>query len=226
MKITIIPDIHTRFAEAEAIIDKESPTKVIFLGDYFDAFDDSLEIIHEVGVWLKESMTKPDRIHLLGNHDLAYLDENYPCSGFSQGKLWAIHNSGVKLSKLEYYCWAGDWLCTHSGLSNDFYNAYKKGNETVDNFLQRYSSDDQLKSRLYDCSPNRGGRDAFSGIVWCDFGEFNNIPNVKQIFGHTKGNVVRTIWNEKEKSQGICLDTALHNYAVLEDNKMEIRPVE
>ena len=44
MKTLIIPDIHTRFDVAESFIDKERPDNVVFLGDYFDTFDDTLEI--------------------------------------------------------------------------------------------------------------------------------------------------------------------------------------
>jgi Calcineurin-like phosphoesterase len=215
-KILIIPDIHTKFFDAERIINHEKPDKTVFLGDYFDAFDDSLEITQLVGEWLKESMTNPKRIHLLGNHDLSYMNPKHACSGFSEGKLFTIKNTKVDLSKLLHYYWVGDWLCTHAGLSNDFYHAYSQGLK-INEFLEDYSNDLKLQEKLYDCSLYRGGRNAFGGIVWCDYDEFVDIPNVKQVFGHTKSYEVRKTENH------ICLDTGLNNYAVYENNEMIIK---
>lgn len=207
MTILVIPDIHTRFDIAESIIKKENPDNIVFLGDYFDSYDDNLEIIQQTGLWLKKSLKRKNRLHLLGNHDLAYLDQNFLCSGFEEAKLWAIRNSKVDLTKLEHYCWVGDWLCTHAGLSYEFYQAYAQSGQNVNDFLETYSKDSELRPRLYDCSSSRGGRNAYSGIVWCDYGEFKDIPDLKQIFGHTKGDLRQT-------ENHICIDTGLRNYAI------------
>lgn len=213
-KVLIIPDIHTKFFDAEQIISDEKPVQTVFLGDYFDAFGDSLELTQLVGEWLKESMAKTNRIHLLGNHDLSYLNPKHTCSGFSEGKLITIKNTEVDLSKLLHYCWVGDWLCTHAGLSNDFYQAHSQGLK-VNEFLQRYSNDLELREKLYDCSSYRGGTNTFGGIVWCDYDEFIDIPNVKQIFGHTRGSLRKT-------ENHICLDTGLQTYAIYENGQMSI----
>lgn len=210
MNILIIPDIHTKWFEAEEIIDKVKPTLTVFLGDYFDDFNDTLEETHQTAEWLKKSMKNHYRTHLMGNHDLSYINQDFPCAGFSEGKLWAIKNAGVDLSKLQHYVWVEDWLCTHAGLSNDFFNAYNYKHLHLTKFL-----DDMIKTnrnRLYDCSWARGGSDAHSGIVWCDYGEFKNIPKVKQIFGHTHGPLRKT-------AKHICLDTWLKYYAVYDLDK-------
>ncbi len=212
-KILIIPDIHNKWFEAEEIISKEKPDKVVFLGDYFDDFNDTLEDAEQTAEWLKKSLTNPDRIHLLGNHDLSYLNTDYVCSGFSEGKLFAIKNTKIDLTKLQYYCWVGDWLCTHAGLSGEFFKAYNYKNLHIDKFLDKMIKHN--KNRLYDCSSFRGGRDAHSGILWCDYDEFVDLPNVKQIFGHTQGTLRQT-------ENHICLDTALHNYAIYEDEKLKV----
>jgi len=103
MKIMIIPDIHTKFGIAETIIERENPDNVVFLGDYFDSFDDSLEVTEQTALWLKDSLEKKNRIHLLGNHDLSYLyPDTHPCSGYSVGKLWTIKKVNVDLSRLQH----------------------------------------------------------------------------------------------------------------------------
>jgi len=213
MKILIIPDIHNKWFEVEEIIDKEKPDKVVFLGDYFDDFNDGIEDAHQTAEWLKKSLTDPNRIHLIGNHDLAYRNQSYPCAGFSEAKLWAIKNTEVDLNKLKNYCYVGEWLCTHAGLSYEFYKAYATSGMNVNDLLE--TAED---FRLYGCSPHRGGRDAFGGIVWCDYNEFVDIPDQKQIFGHTHGELRQT-------ENHICIDTWLKYYAVYntKTNKMKVK---
>lgn len=210
MKILIIPDIHNKWYDAEEIITKENPDKVVFLGDYFDSFGDNLEITYQTATWLRTSMEKENRIHLLGNHDLSYRDPNHMCAGFSQGKLYAINKAGVKLNKLLDYAWVGDYLCTHAGLSYEFYKAYGKPDQPIDDFLQD-------NGRLYDVSPFRGGQNAFGGIVWCDFDEFVPFPNLKQIFGHTAGDTYRI------NNGNYCIDTHLNHCAIYENNILKIK---
>ena len=219
MKILIIPDIHNKWFEAEEIIDKENPDKVVFLGDYFDDFGDDMDITEQTALWLKKSLTNPDRIHLLGNHDLSYINTDYACAGFTESKLFAIMETKVDLNKLQYYCWVGDWLCTHAGLSYEFYKAFATNGMNPNDLLWKLSTDNELKHRLYQCSAFRGGRDAHAGILWCDYDEFVDIPNVKQIFGHTNGKLRRT------ENQSICIDTWLKYYAIYntETNKMRVK---
>jgi hypothetical protein len=54
---------HSRYShkvfDAEQIISDEKPDRTVFLDDYFDTFDDSLEMIQLVGEWLKESVANP-----------------------------------------------------------------------------------------------------------------------------------------------------------------------
>lgn len=53
MKTVIISDIHHRWRKAEAIIAKEKAKKVIFLGDYFDDFNDNPHAARTTAQWLK-----------------------------------------------------------------------------------------------------------------------------------------------------------------------------
>lgn len=220
-RTVIIPDIHNRFAVAEAIISSEKPDKVVFLGDYFDSYWDNLDMAYQTALWLKESMKDPNRIHLLGNHDLSYLDRNFACAGYSEAKLFWISKAKVDLSKLKLYTWIDDkWLCTHAGLSYDFFKAYANDFDTVDSFLETHVIDPGLKVRLYDCSRFRGGWNAFGGIIWCDYDEFKDIPDTKQIFGHTVGGVRHK--KNDDGSEHFCIDTYLENYGIYENGEMVI----
>lgn len=227
MKTLILPDLHTGYVRAEAIISKEKYDNIVFLGDYFDSFYDTLEETHQTAEWLKQSLTDPTRIHLLGNHDLAYMNQNFMCSGFSEGKLFAIKNTKVDLTKLVHYCWVNDWLCTHAGLSNEFFNAYNYEGKSVDRFLKDITLDKEGRQRLYDCSTFRGGRNAFGGIVWCDYMEFIDIPGIKQIFGHTKGDLRHKVnadmKNISKSSEHYCIDTGLKHYGVYDSKTKEMK---
>ncbi|WP_428323655.1 metallophosphoesterase [Nitrosopumilus sp.] len=218
MKIQIIPDIHNKWYQAEEMIEKEGADKVVFLGDYFDSIGDNMEVTEQTAWWLKKSLEKPNRIHLLGNHDLSYLKGEMRCGGFDGGKLFIIKNVvKVDLTKLKHYCWVDDYLCTHAGLSNEFYNAHNYHYFEIEKFLEWMIHNNE--ERLYQCSPYRGGQDGIAGIVWCDYDEFVDIPGVRQIFGHTHASDVRI------EGSHICLDTWLKYYAVYDTKtrQMEIK---
>jgi len=168
-----------------------------------------------VSEWLKGSLKQKNRTHLLGNHDLAYLDQRFICSGFTEEKLIIIRNSKVDLTKLKLYHWIDDWLATHAGLSYDFYEAYAGSGMTPNDLLETFCIDSELKTKLYSCSSSRGGSDKYSGIVWCDYNEFKDIPDLKQIFGHTRGDLRQT-------DNHICLDTGLQYYAVF-NGEMKVK---
>lgn len=180
-KVLVIPDIHNRFGVAEAIIDKENPDKIIFLGDYFDSFGDesNVEMVSQTAQWLTNSVQKSNRIHLFGNHDLWYSHGvGYPyCSGNTQFKLFVIRQFIKEWYKLKFHYWLDDWLCTHAGLSNPVYQKYQ--NEYS---VSELMNDIERKGRTHPlvnlCGEVRGGAEGeIGGILWCDYSEFEDIQN-------------------------------------------------
>ncbi len=217
-KTLILPDVHNRIGLAEQIISYTPCDRIVFLGDYFDDFNDSPMIAHQVAIWLKGSLGK-GRTHLMGNHDLGYATNGQQaCAGWNSAKQLFVNRAKVNWAQLRESYYVGGWLCTHAGLSNGFYEAYKKEGEYVTSFISRYKTNQ--KQRLWDCSPARGGRNAYSGIIWCDYDEFEPIPNQKQIFGHTASGKPRY-----RNPSNICLDTFSMYYAVhySVDDKIRIK---
>lgn len=91
--IAIIPDIHNKVSKAETLVKKiemdPQIQKIVFLGDYFDDFHDHPNDAKATAMWLKESLTKSNRIHLIGNHDLAYFypwNPHTSCPGWEKSK--------------------------------------------------------------------------------------------------------------------------------------------
>ena len=222
-KVVIIPDIHTNFVDAEIVIDNEKPDKTVFLGDYFDSFTETDESTAQTAQWLKDSLKKKDRVHLVGNHDLSYMTSlpHLKSSGFTEYKKYIINMYRIPWEDLKLYCYVHDWLCTHAGVSRQFYEQFSTTN-LYDFMLE--SHEDILKindagfyHRFLQCGVSRGGRYKHGGILWCDYDEFVDIPGQKQIFGHTRSHHVR------KNDLHICLDTGRRHYAVYENDKMCVK---
>lgn len=224
MKYLIIPDIHNNFVKAEEIIKLEKPDKTILLGDNFDSWGQTIDDVNNTSLWLKESLENTDRIHLIGNHDLAYMTDNESLrfAGFNKNNLMVVRKHDIDWRKMKFYYWIDNWLCTHAGLSNSYYSKCFT-NETIKEWINKESSDafnalkENKSHRMFNVGRGRGGLASYSGILWCDYHEFEDVPQVKQIFGHTQDRDVRRQYSLKWKSEHICLDTGLNHYAVYDN---------
>lgn len=233
-KVVIIPDIHNQYGIAEQIIKRENPDQIIFLGDYFDSFYDTIEEASNTASWLATSLRKANRIHLIGNHDLSYMTDNpkLKCSGYSEQKHVVIKKYKINWKKLQLYHWIDDqWLCTHAGLSNLFYKEMTdtKSPSDIMEFSQKdldKIDDVNYKHKFFQAGRARNGSAKVGGILWCDYNEeFQPIPDLKQIFGHTPLPSPSHLTFKDIGSEHICLDTGLRNYTIYEKGKMIIRSV-
>lgn len=232
-KTLVIPDIHHRYQTAEEIISRERPDLTVFLGDYFDDFGDNPEMAERTAEWLVRSLERDgegggSRIHLLGNHDLHYMagSADYRCSGYSDAKRRIIDSYGIDWAKLRLYYWIGmvgtGWLCTHAGFSNKLYVQQRRTkSESVQDVLCRAgkdltgASDKSVPHPFLEAGRSRGGPNSVGGLIWCDYGEFVDIPHTRQIFGHTRDSKVRR--KVSPDSAHYCIDTVLCNYAICDD---------
>ncbi len=224
-KTLIIPDIHTKFQTAESIIERESPDKTVFLGDYFDAFYETALDTHNTARWLATSLEQQDRVHLVGNHDLHYMTGNpaFHCSGFSEFKRYIIDSYDIPWTKMTSYCYVGSYLCTHAGVSRQFFEEY--GTVSLKEFMVqsvedlRHIDDANRLQKFFQVGISRGGPHKNGGIVWCDYDEFTDIPAIRQIFGHTRAPEVR------QNKYHICLDTTLHHYAIHQNDTVTVMEI-
>ena len=243
-KAVVIPDIHNKWPRAEEIIADESPDRIIFLGDYFDDFEDTTEDAEATAAWLAKSLADRSRVHLAGNHDVHYMSDlpELRCSGHSAAKRAAIAGRGVDWSRLEPCCWlgqAGDgaesaWLCTHAGLSAPFLESVRPGPATAASAavalgaaradLDRARDPDHPHPFLQAGSA-RGGLAETGGIVWCDYRlEFRDVPGLRQIFGHTPAGTVRHgLAAGGGGGEHYCIDTALGHYIAYKDGAVTVR---
>jgi hypothetical protein len=217
MNIIAIGDIHNHWVEAEQIASLYDKTHlVIFTGDYFDDFGDTAEDAKQTAFWLKKSLAKPNRIHLMGNHDINYsylnytkdsngnLQNIYNCSGYDMKKDHVI-NSVMFTTEWEQIKFAhyenGFWF-THAGIHPHWFEHPIKGmdNDVIKEKIAK--ADEDYHNRTWNETIGavgrcRGGMQKVGGILWCDdFQEGHVSRGLKQVFGHTPTMAKATIWYE------------------------------
>lgn len=240
MRTLIIPDIHNKYPIAESVIDKEKHDQVLFLGDYFDSYYDGIEDADNTAAWLSRSLNEKNRIHLIGNHDISYMTDNpkLKCSGYTKEKHLIIRNHKIDWKKLQLYYWLDEstkdkdqWLCTHAGLSYKFYVEITKSSPPSD--VMEFAETDlknidetNYNHRFFQAGKARRGSARVGGILWCDYyEEFEPIPDLKQIFGHTPLESPSHLTIKDIGSEHICLDTGLNHYAIYDNGKMVIKSI-
>lgn len=214
-KITlIIPDLHHRWEQAEKIIAAVGADEVLFLGDYFDDFGDNPAMVKATTDWLEDSVAKPNRIHLWGNHDVhyAFVYKTFQCSGYEQWKYFIVHDSiNPKVwDKLKFYHFLDNkWLLTHAGLHKlNVPDSIKKFRKDRPKFVLELSGwlDHEIRkgfnaaadgngSWIFNAGAARWGHQRVGGITWCDFQrEFFPVQGINQIVGHTPSGVGHPQW--------------------------------
>ena len=204
--IIVIGDIHNHWVEAEQIASLYDKTHlVVFSGDYFDDFGDSSVDAEQTARWLKGSLDKPNRIHLMGNHDINYsylnyrkdsfgsLQNIYNCSGYSIQKDDAINHimTEADWDKIKFAHFENGWWISHAGFHPNWFEHPIKGmdNDVILDKLAKATDDylnrtwNEIIGAVGRC---RGGMQRRGGILWQDaYSESYVISNFKQVFGHT-----------------------------------------
>lgn len=184
-KTLVVGDLHGQWELAERALETGYP--VIFLGDYVDSYTRSAEDSIKTLQIVLEAIKNNKAQGLYGNHELSYLVEGMLCSGFNGKTLMLIQHLETNL--LQDYIYEEGFLMTHAGVSNYLLDKLSIG-------LAEYLDDANYNQIGY----RRGGRDPCGGIYWCDWTEFDPIPDVNQIFGHSRWKDIR------QKEYSFCID--------------------
>jgi hypothetical protein len=206
MNIIVIGDIHNHIVEAEEVASLYDKThKVIFVGDYFDDFGDTAYDAINTAKWLKESLDKPNRIHLMGNHDINYsylnyvkdsnghLQNIYNCSGYDPNKDFAINGVMTESDwdKIKFAHFENGFWFSHGGFHPHWFEHPVNGMSTEHIAKCVEVATENYKNREWDSYIGavgrcRGGIQKVGGILWLDdYREGQVISNFKQVFGHT-----------------------------------------
>ncbi|NBX75212.1 MAG: hypothetical protein EBQ92_01495 [Proteobacteria bacterium] len=231
-KIIVIGDIHNHWVEAEEIASLYDKThRVIFTGDYFDDFGDTAEDARQTAKWLKESLDKPNRIHLMGNHDINYsylnfvkdangnLQNIYNCSGYDTKKDYVINEVMTESDwdKIKFAHFENGWWFSHAGFHPHWFEHPVKGmsNDAILDKLAK-ATDDYLNRTWNETigavGRCRGGMQKVGGILWLDSQrEATLVSNFKQVYGHTPTMGRIDIWDDQvfKNAANINIDCGL-----------------
>lgn len=213
-KIIAIGDLHGKDLW-QSIVHREAD-KIIFLGDYVDAYDKTDEVITEnlknIIQFKKDNMDKVEV--LLGNHDIQYYYsyDQFGCSGYRPRmyQLWhGLFQDNKELFKVAYQY--RNYLFTHAGITKGwllgrkrvtrFHYADDPGDPTPTrqellNELPGPNLADRLNQlhltrhypQLHVIGDYRGGYEPWGGITWADIRETSgsSIDHYHQVVGHSK----------------------------------------
>ena len=189
MKILINPDIHGRVFWKYSIEHKDEFDKIIFLGDYLDAYSPDLLLKEEDNFKeiIQFKKDNPDKvILLLGNHDCHYInDKIYAASRYNPFK----HNSyqklfldNIDLFQLIYIY--DKYLFSHAGVYQKWMDLNKL---TLKDLLD--CDLDKLSKSLNWIDYFRGGFYDVGSCIWADIRDSGTEKLLKgyyHIFGHTQ----------------------------------------
>jgi len=261
MKIAVIPDVHNKIRAVDRILASDSFDQVIFLGDIWDDFHDTPDDATDVARWVK-GLVRDKRITFLwGNHDISYGFRNRAilCSGYGFGKdcaIWKILDER-DFSLWKFFWHAQGFLFSHAGLHPRFLPPLWKEKDITTKNLKEYLSHESSKC-LIELNQDSGFHWFFiagdarrhtpvgipvGGLLWCDARtEFEPVPNLSQVFGHTAFKEYPTIISgdtgldrissaeclklliDAKAHKNVALDCHLKFYAVIEDGHLQIRP--
>lgn len=238
MKTLILGDIHGRTIWKD-IISKESPDRVIFIGDYFDSFDISgIEQLHNFNeiIRFKEESDK-EVILLIGNHDHHYMDvgENY--SGYQSVMQWDFNNVLRKnKNHLQIAYQLDDILFTHAGVSPVWmdsvfgWNGWSK-NTIVELLNETYLYKPKTFNFSHLCSSDYGDSVEQSPIwirpyslIESNKGDNGLRKTFRQVVGHTQVNNIFDSFKKSEiemDGRYYLIDSmGSYGYAVCENEKL------
>ena len=229
-KIIAIGDVHNHWVQAEAIASKYDATHtIVFVGDHYDDFGDSAVEAEQTARWLKDSLSKPNRIHLMGNHDLNYHyknirlgsnlgDQIYNCSGYTPQKDDAINRimSNEDWDKIKFAHKENGFWFSHAGFHPFWFASppYGMDDEVINiklKKIQKAINDREFSNELAAAGKCRGGIHRVGGAVWRDHLQesytgsyWNDQSGIKQVSGHTP--MRKGIDIEETRNGGLCID--------------------
>lgn len=204
MKTLIVGDLHGKIEVVERALAQEHP--VIFVGDILDSFErpitDHLKCLELIFSAIDSGKAQC----LYGNHELSYLYYPMRCSGYHAGMMYHIqHGLREEMEKrFKYFLfYKPNILITHAGLDRSLWIKHGLSLENLKDVLNVWCRD--ISNPAWQIGRVRGGTNEVGGIFWCDFNmEFEEIPELVQIFGHTIGK------NLRQKGNSYCID--YHDY--------------
>lgn len=192
MKYVFIGDVHGKVDAVEEALSREGHK--VFVGDFIDSFDRSLEDHKKCYDLVFAAIDKGDAMALYGNHELSYYVPSQRCSGWApdRASLMLAYEKDIKKRFKNYLFLGENILVTHAGLTKQLFDDHIGDMKYLDETLQIWEN--RYNTPMYWIGASRGGPsyNSYGGTFWCDFRyEFAPVEGLMQIFGHTRGKGIR-----------------------------------
>lgn len=228
--ILVIGDVHHKISRVEKALSGWKG-RVIFIGDYFDDFNDSPFESSLMAEWLKESLKDPLRIHLCGNHDLSYmaLPYKYSCSGFTISKYNIINQILTRedWNKISFFHDENDFWFSHAGIKRFWFSDPILGinAEIIKNKIKKATEDILLgpseeNKCIWASDFHRGGRFKDGGLLWAHYSDVEFYEGITQIIGHTYCKKIEFLDDDGGKC--INVDTNMNQVLEITEDKQFI----
>lgn len=198
--IAFLGDIHGHWRFVEKLPELLPEYHWIFVGDFVDSFSqsisDQIKCIVQVLDWVEEGKASS----LYGNHELSYWFPEQYCSGYkaaTQIHMTHLRERAFKLMKTAMLI--DNTLVTHAGLTRRIHDWMIR--ENPEKTILEVIEENQFNtsSPLWGVGKVRGGRQPEGGIWWCDWAEeFEPVPGLNQVFGHSNVNTVPIRYFDEE----------------------------
>jgi hypothetical protein len=199
MKTVVIGDIHGN-PVWKNIIWHEKPKRVIFLGDYFDAYNISPidQLINFKAILeYRDMYPEIEFVLLTGNHDHHYLPYigNSNTSGYNSAFAMQFGEELMKADLRMAYQF-DNYLFSHAGISHTFYTKYFNDEKDIEEVAENINALFHYKPKVFCFSEvytDPYGDDVFQSPIWIRPRSLMNDNknsflkhNYIQIFGHTQ----------------------------------------
>ena len=214
-KYVFVGDIHGRVRDVERALTR--PGKKIFVGDFVDSYTESAGKQQACLEMVLHSIKRAESQAVFGNHELSYMIPEHRCSGWNLETNLVIQKYKEEMYQLfkPYIFIEPNILVTHAGLSKFWWD---KHDLTLDNLCD--TLDDWWKdnaSPMHKIGYTRGGQAPRGGTFWCHYpDEFEPIPDLVQIFGHTSDREIRG------DGENFCIDNSRTQIGGMTFLEMEI----
>jgi len=235
-RFLVIPDLHNCVGWVSRCLSEMSGEydKVIFLGDYFDSYNEYISDVYNTVSFIKDHIHDENNIFLLGNHDLPYMCINNLtyCPGYTEEKQRCIDRymtstdwERFKPIHVEYTTTGDVWAFSHAGLHPSIFLHPINGadiNYIINKCeMGRYNVASGIFSDAYQIGKGRGGDMNVGGVLWLDwYTEFIPIPHINQIVGHSY--VKYPEQKNISTSENRCIDTGCKYVMLWKDGTIQI----
>ena len=209
MKYVFVGDIHGKCNLVEEALSKEGMK--IFVGDFQDSFDRSTADHAKCNELVLAAIDKGEARAIFGNHELSYMMNHHRCSGYDykRQQMFQTYEKEIRQKFEPYIMLDENFLVSHAGLTKQIFDDEKLTIELLPDVLHDWW--ENKESPMHYIGRARGGFAKVGGMFWCDYRyEFEPIPDLIQVFGHTRGTCIR------QHGTNYCIDCLDYEVSFLE----------